>query len=649
MKARIFILSRAGACLIAVWLLGLAGAAKGRTLAVHGPQAGQPARPATPPGSQSSAPTSPVSKPSESTSAAPASDPTPTLINLEQVKPVLDKLFLAESRIKDLLGTLQTTSWKITDTERQEINQSISLAQQRLQDLEKWRYQYYYHLDNHADAQKIRAAIKSLEPVVASIGTAALQHQGPAAGRQFLEASQDLEQVADRLQPQVLNPPASEENLSSPPPSVPAVEPAAQPTPEPASPTRSVANPPGGSAGVSPPPSSASTMTPGQAKALLDKLFLTESRIKDLMGTLQTTFWKTTDAEHQNIDQSISSAQQKVQDLERWRYQFYYHLDNLADGQKAQAAVESLQPVVASIGAAVVTYQGSAAGNQFLRASQDLARVADQLKPYITEMEARMKELLSPAAKAPGGGPALETEVIKAQPNIKPLTSVITQPPPLSAPQVKQLLYSVYVPAFRIKDLLSQEQPEKWKAPAAGENAFNASRQDLLKSLANLERWRSLFSEHPTDLNSGFQTYVSIDRVLEPLEGVILRVAQYESPRAAANYQKAASGLRAQEDDLLPYLTFLFTHHDQAVQMYLTDLTNCQNQLGFAMHGLRPQATSMKNVLPQFQGRNVRKRKEMEKKSVAKTGTSKKRASSHRSRRKRHHHTTHPSTAASGR
>ncbi|MGH7866131.1 MAG: hypothetical protein ACREP9_00540, partial [Candidatus Dormibacteraceae bacterium] len=313
-------------------------------------------------------------------------------------------------------------------------------------------------------------------------------------------------------------------------------------------------------------------MTPDQVKSLLDKLFLAESRIKDLLSTLQTTSWKATDAQHQEIDQSISSAQQKIQDLERWRYRFYYHLDDLAAGQKTQAALESLQPVVASVGASAGQYQGAVEGGQFQRVSQDLAAVKSQLKPYVSEMEARMKELLSPAAKTPGGGPGLQTEVINAQPNIKPLTSIITHPPPLSDQQLKQLLYEVYVPAFRIKDLLNQEQPEKWEAPATEQNAFNASRQELLKNLTNLENWRQHFSRHSSDLNSGFETYISIDRVLQPLESVTLRVAQYESPGLAANYQKTASDLRARQYDLLPYLTFLFKNHDQSVQMYQTDL-----------------------------------------------------------------------------
>jgi len=355
-----------------------------------------------------------------------------------------------------------------------------------------------------------------------------------------------------------------------------------------------------------------------------------------------------TDTERQEIYQSVSSVQQKIQDLEKWRYQFYYHLDDLADGKKTQSAVEDLQPVVASIGASASAHQSTAAGSQFQQASQDLAGAADQLKPYISGMEARMKALLSSTTKLPGGGAGLETEVIRAQPNIKPLSSMVTQPPPLSAAQVKQLLYRVYVPAYRIKDLLSQEQPGKWKAPATEQNAFSASRQELSKDLANLEHWRSLFSEHPADLNSGFQTYVAIDRLFEPLENVTLRVEQYESPQAAADYEKSGSDLRAREDDLLPYLTFLFTHRDQTVQMYLTDLSNCQNQLGFAMHGLQTPATPMKNVLPQFQGRNVHKRKAEEKKPVAKRAAAKKRAASHRRRKKRHPHPTQSGAASSG-
>ena len=412
--------------------------------------------------------------------------------------------------------------------------------------------------------------------------------------------------------------------------------------------------PPVAGPAVPPPVSTSATsgpavMTPTKARAVLDKLFLAESRTKDLLGTLETASWKVTDTERQEIYQSVSSVQQKIQDLEKWRYQFYYHLDDLGDGKKTQSALESLQPVVASIGAAAGTHQGTATGGQFQQVSQELANVADQLKPYISGMEARLKASLSPTtSKASAGGPGLETEVIRAQPNIKPLSSMVTQPPPLSAAQVKQLLYRVYVPAYRIEDLLSQEQPEKWKAPAPEQGAFNASRQELQKDLANLERWRAQFSEHPADLNSGFQTFVAMDRLVEPLENVTLRVEQYENPRAAANYQQSGADLRAREDDLLPYLTFLFSHRDQTVQMYQTDLSNCQNQLGFAMHGLQTRATPMKNVLPQFQGRNVKKRKAEEKKPAAKKPAPKKRASSHQRGKKRRPQPTQSGAAAPG-
>ncbi|MGH9433605.1 MAG: hypothetical protein ACRD3T_18905 [Terriglobia bacterium] len=628
----------AGTFLIAACLPGLSGVALGKVLTAQGSQTAHLAPQAA---TQSTNPTPPATPPAE----ANASDATPSSSNITALKPeqtraVLDKLFLAESRIKDLLATLQTTSWKITDAERQKIDQSIGAAQQKVQDLEKWRYQFYYHLKNLEDRQNTEAAIRSLEPVAASLGAAMDQYQGATQGSQFQQASQALAGVADQLNPHVAVPEASQKAAPSPAPAAAVAEPAAQPAPQTAVPSPPASKPAETTQAAPPPPSTATTVTPEQDKAALDKLFLAESRIKDLLSTLQTTSWKMTDTGRQEIDQSISSAQQKIQDLERWRYQCYYHLDDLADAQKTQAGIESLQPGVAAIGTSAGQYQGAATAAQFQQASQELASLEGQLQPYVSEMEARMK--------APGGGPALETEVIKALPNIKPLNSIVTQPPPLSAAQVKQLLYRVYVAAFRIKDLLSQEQPEKWKAPSAAVNAFNASRRDLLKNLATLEHWRERLSERPADLNSGFQTYVSIDHLLEPLEGVTLRVARYQSPRIAANYQKTTSDLRTQQDDLLPYLTFLFRNHDQAVQMYQTDLVNCQNTLGFAMHGLRPQATLMKNVLPQFQGRNVRKHQPAEKASTAKTGTAKKRTSSHQTRRKRHHRATHSAAPASG-
>jgi hypothetical protein len=395
------------------------------------------------------------------------------------------------------------------------------------------------------------------------------------------------------------------------------------------------------------PAQTAASMTPDQARAVLNELFLAEARVKDLLGTLQTTSWKMTDAERQEIDQTMASAQEKLQDLERWRYQLYYHLGDFAAAQKTQAAASGLQPLVAAIGAAAGQHQGAASARDFEQATQALAQAIDHLKPYASGLEVGMKATREPTAQGPGGGPKLQTEVIKPRPNVQPITSTVTQPPPLNPQQLKDLLYKVYVPAFRIKDLLSQEQPQQWKAPATVINAFNSSRQDLLASLRKLERWRGAFAVHPASLNTGFETYVAIDRVLEPLESVILGVAHYESPRLAAQYQQAGSDLRARQKDLIPYLNFLFNTHDQTVTTYQTDLVNCQNQLGYAMHGLRAQATPMKNVLPEFEGRNVQRRRAAAQ-AKAKRRSSIQRGSSRQSKKKRRHHAVHPAAGPSG-
>jgi hypothetical protein len=666
----------AGTFLLAVCLTGNTGPSFGAALAAAaGQTTDQQSQPASPSNASSSTPASSVSEPSKETSGTIASPAGASNASPQQARAVLDQLFLAESRIKDLLSTLKTSSWKMTDAERQQIDQSISSAQQKIQDLEKWRYEYYYHLKDVAAQRKTEAAVQGLEPLVTSIGAAAGRYQGAITIGQFQRASRQLASVGDQLQRQVGGPEAREQEAAPPagtasnaetkpqasPPAPVAAPVAAKPTevtpaaastapaapPEVSKPVE--ANPPEAAPTASPAPPStvpaSPSMTPEQAKAVLDKLYLSESRIKDLLGTLQTTSWKATDTERQEVDHSISSAQQKLQDLERWRYQFYYHLDNLADGQKTEEGAESLQPVVAAIASAAAQNQGATTGTQLQQASEELASIGDRLKPYVSQMQARMKELLTPTTSVPSGGAALETEVIKPQPQIRPLSSIVTQAPPLSAEQVKQLLYKVYVPAFRIKDLLSQEQPAKWKASQAEINAFNASRQELLQSLATLEHWRELLSERPADLNTGFQAYVAIDRVLEPLEGVTLRVARYETARMAANYEKPASDLRTDQNDLLPYLTFLFRNHDQISEVYQTDLANCQNTLGYAMHGLRPHATYMKNVLPQFQGRNVRRREEAKRLADAKHPTSKKKASSRHTRRRRHH-TTHRAPAA---
>jgi hypothetical protein len=202
----------------------------------------------------------------------------------------------------------------------------------------------------------------------------------------------------------------------------------------------------------------------------------------------------------------------------------------------------------------------------------------------------------------------MKTEEIQAPTVFVPITSTSTVKPPLDPNELKQLLYKAYVPAFRIKDLLGQEHPERWHASEAEQGAFNSARQALDQALAEFDTWRGQFLRNPQSLENAFETYRALWSVLPLLETVSRSVEQNADPQAGAEYRKRGQEMAEVREKLEPYINYLLKYHDQTVQTSQQNLIACENQLGYAMRPRAEAAVPMKNIIPVFQGARVRER-----------------------------------------
>ena len=127
----------------------------------------------------------------------------------------------------------------------------------------------------------------------------------------------------------------------------------------------------------------------------------------------------------------------------------------------------------------------------------------------------------------------------------------------LEPAQVTQLLHKVYSAAYRVTDLLTLLQPEKWSLDEAARKSFDQTLESLRSQLKQLEEWRSQFEAQPQNLTLGNATDAAIGSVYLDADTVSRAVSQYENPANAAQFKQAAEQLLSLQLTLKAYLESL--------------------------------------------------------------------------------------------
>jgi hypothetical protein len=227
-----------------------------------------------------------------------------------------------------------------------------------------------------------------------------------------------------------------------------------------------------------------------------------------------------------------------------------------------------------------------------------LRELQKSLQPYVLYLRAKAEAGLAPI-------PGVETEVI--QPSTTPMailpTDISGPPPPMRPEQLKQVLYKMYVPTYRIQDVLTHEQPENLKASEAERASFSQARATLQAKLAEFEKVRNQFAASLASPDLAFQTYVSALSVQDPLEQVSQSLSTMEKTKLADEFRQRGRELIAAQQELVPYISYFVNRWDRAAQMFQSNLAACEKQLNYAMHFHTQAATPLPNVNPEFQGR----------------------------------------------
>ena len=549
----------------------------------------QPQPPPTP------APQSAQPRPAESGQGQ-ASQAASEAVKLEpaQLQDLLQKVYLAAFRFTDLLTVLQTDSWKMDDAARQSFNQTLETARGQLKALDEDRKQFLEKLENSDRADRTDAAITALLPNIEAVATAVTQYDSPGQGTQYKQPGDQLRGLQKSLHPYVLylrgkaEAPATALQPQTPP------APSAQPPPAPtqqSQPASSSQGQPGPAAneGVK--------LEPAQLRDLLQRIYVVTFRFTDLVGILQPDKWKMDDAARQSFNQTLETVRGQLKTLDENRTQFLEKPENLDLAGKTDAAITALFPNLDVVAADVTQYDNPAQGTQYKQPGDQLRELQKSLHPYVLYLRTRAEAALAPI-------PGVQTEVIQPTTTPKAIlpTDISGPPPPMQPEQLKQILYRMYVPTYRIQDVLSHEQPENLKASEAERASFSQARGMLQAKLAEFEKVRNQFAASPASADLAFQTYVSALSVQDPLVQVSHSLSTQGETKLADEFRQRGRELLAAQQELVPYISYFLNRWDRAVQMFQGNLAACEKQLNYAMHFRTQAATPLPNVNPEFQG-----------------------------------------------
>jgi len=347
-----------------------------------------------------------------------------------------------------------------------------------------------------------------------------------------------------------------------------------------------------------------------QVKELLNRVFLAEARINDLLGLVHPDKWNMNSADRSLLEEKLNSLMSQMKALEQARYQLFYNPQNPALARQTAEALGIAVPAIRVIATSVGQYASAADAAQINQPTGELEAAEAKLDSYSGYLQQRIQQQLTAQPAGLPGHVTLETERIAAPaPPPAPLKSVVIFKPPMTPAQVKAILYKIYVSEFRIHDLLGQERPEQWKASPAERALINQARETLLSQLATLEMWRARLNQDTGNMYDAFQVFRSIDNVFHPLRVFSREVVRYQGAGLGEPYRRRANDLEASLNALMPYVGAILQHASDNMSMIQTDLDSCQNQLTYAMHESLHAPTPLKNVVPAFEGRRVRARR----------------------------------------
>jgi hypothetical protein len=376
---------------------------------------------------------------------------------------------------------------------------------------------------------------------------------------------------------------------------------AQQPQPPPAQPQAQPGAPqaPPAAAGAASQGGASPTLTPAQVGDLLRKVYNDAYRVTDLLTLLQPEKWQMDEAARKSFAQTLESLRVQLKQLEDWRKQFASQPQNLTLGNATDAAIGSVCLDTDAVARAVSQYRNPADAAQYKQAGEQLLNLERTLKAYLDSLRAAT-QAPPPAPAAPQKPPAAnpsETGAPLAALPIEQVTAPPAAPPPatstevagsITPQQIKTLMQQVYTATFRLEDLMTLVQPERWKVPEPVRESFHQEVATLRSRVRALDKLRSEFADHPDSSYLGYEVSTAIPPVVSDLGRIAQDVSQFEDRKLAAQVGQPGRWLKDAEHTLESYLDTMLSRNQEVVRSYLTDLATCQNTLNYAMRSRTP-------------------------------------------------------------
>jgi hypothetical protein len=582
----------------------------------------------------------PAAPPPGATGQSASSAPQAAPMSKAQVLALLYKLYDQAYHFGDAVAKLPAADWKFGGKKKQVFYDKAATVRAGVTELRKPWDAFYKQPDDPSLGRATLSAIKSVSGEMNEFIAALGDTPGASQVSDFKPLAEAVADEDHQLEPYVTYLQASAQPPAATQPPASTAEAAASTTNAPAAgnPAGHAEAPAPAAANASNPPASSNpqpapaaevpagqpratpvAMQPAEVQALLYKIYTAAFRIGDLAGSLQTDKWALSSQDQAAFSAKVDALRAALAAAEKARSDFYVHPDDAELGRIADSALQAVTPKFDEFMAALSSTPGSASASDFKQADADLTDLDQQLDPYV----AYLAEREQPAS--PAGAAGVETEVVKTPEAVAPLSSGIAEAAPADQEQVKAMLFKAYVPAFRLKDMLTQEHPEQWHASDADRAAFTDASKALSDRIDELAKWRDQLESHPDSLEAAFEAYASLGKLVEPADAVGKIVGQYGNPKIGAEYGQDAEQVEESRDQLEPYLDYLLRHHDHTVGAIERDFVACESQLGYAMRPSAQQAVSMKNINPVFRGRG---------RSTSRAGRSEKKAPAHAKEKK---------------
>ena len=144
-----------------------------------------------------------IGNPGPASTAAAASKPAGVL-ELDQVKALMHRVWLAEFRLSDLVAQVHPDKWKMAEDTRQSFQQSVQALQQAIRTEEDWRGQYEARPDSLYLGFQTYLAIGALLPRVDGVAHGVAQYENASFGGQYSQAANQLFDLRQLLEPHLI-------------------------------------------------------------------------------------------------------------------------------------------------------------------------------------------------------------------------------------------------------------------------------------------------------------------------------------------------------------------------------------------------------------------------------------------------------------